>query len=561
MNILNYYIFRRTTGLLYTAEFVVDLAVLFLVLYFRVTKGDRESLPVYLLGGFYNSLIECLAQGSRTRMITETRLFRLIPVGYPFLPLIMGFFEGGILILIGYHLVKWFLNRDGRSGRIAGVLTAAMAALAGAGALLMNAELARRPGSLIVTRRALFSPGTLILLSLCFLGSWFYFFRRKGADARGRRGLLVWCAGLPLVSAIWYTPLFIFGTRFVETALGGSFSRVGLGLQIMLLYGYSVIFEAAGFYLPVFIILQRRFFVPDRTPDRNALPSGPRRGALNRYILGGILLCAVLALLSSRPATPRGVAVHEDIAYLPDKEPSHRLDLYLPREKKNFPVLVFVHGGGWRRGDKSGSLGAYARLGGALAREGIGAVIINYRLAPLVSYREQARDVAAALRWTDENISRYGGDRMGIFLGGHSAGAHLALLAALDSAYRSPPIRGIIFWSGIADISSALETSPEPLRKGMYEAAFGDDPREWRRASPINYLSRLDTPLLIIYGDKNFPQIRRQARLLLEKAREFKLPVTCRVIAGRSHLTEVSSFPSKKSAARKAIVDFIRSIK
>ena len=246
---------------------------------------------------------------------------------------------------------------------------------------------------------------------------------------------------------------------------------------------------------------------------------------LTGFWFQGMILLLLITLTACRPAPPPGVEIHENVAYLEDDDPSHQLDLYLPEGRKGFPVLLFIHGGGWRRGDKQGALNAYIKLGEALAQAGIGTVVANYRHGPEVKYRGQTRDVAAALKWTADNIAGFGGDPSRIYIGGHSSGAHLALLCVTDPDYGAAPVKGIIFWSGVADINYAMKTSPGFARFGMYNPAFGKDPDKWANASPINFLSRSDPPLLVMYGDKNFPQILQQCRLLLKKARDRKIVV------------------------------------
>src|SRR5205809_2087088 len=112
----------------------------------------------------------------------------------------------------------------------------------------------------------------------------------------------------------------------------------------------------------------------------------------------------------------------------------HKLDLFLPKGQKDFPVLFFVHGGAWRHGDKN-FLGAYSSLGKFYARRGIGTVVTNYRLSPKVIHPEHIKDVARAFAWTVKNISKYGGDPTSLFLCGHSAGGHLVSLLATDRSY------------------------------------------------------------------------------------------------------------------------------
>src|SRR5262245_28514392 len=83
----------------------------------------------------------------------------------------------------------------------------------------------------------------------------------------------------------------------------------------------------------------------------------------------------------------------------------HKLDLYVPKGGKDFPVLFFVHGGAWRSGNKN----LYAPLGRMFARNGVGTVIINYRLSPQVKHPAHIQDVARAFGWTHRNIGKYGG--------------------------------------------------------------------------------------------------------------------------------------------------------
>ena len=115
-----------------------------------------------------------------------------------------------------------------------------------------------------------------------------------------------------------------------------------------------------------------------------------------------------------------GVKSLKDVAYHTGEDThatKHKLDLFLPEGRKDFPVLFFVHGGAWRHGDK-GFLGIYSALGKFYAQHGIGAVVINYRLSPDVQHPEHVKDVARAFAWTYHNIARYGGDPGRIFVRG-----------------------------------------------------------------------------------------------------------------------------------------------
>lgn len=176
-----------------------------------------------------------------------------------------------------------------------------------------------------------------------------------------------------------------------------------------------------------------------------------------------------------------------------DRHPTkHLLDLYLPGESRNFPVLFFIHGGAWMHGDKN-FLGIYSSLGKAFAAKGIGVVVANYRLSPAVRHPEHSRDVARALAWTQKNIASRGGDPSAITLCGHSAGGHLVSLVACSGELQKEcgvdptRIRAVAPISGVYDI-------PKGFLPGVFGAAAGGP------ASPARLARAGLPPFLILYG-------------------------------------------------------------
>jgi acetyl esterase/lipase len=110
-----------------------------------------------------------------------------------------------------------------------------------------------------------------------------------------------------------------------------------------------------------------------------------------------------------------------------------KLDLYLPKEKKDFSVIVWFHGGGLLAGDKSEDHATVVAK--ALVRKNVGVVLVNYRLNPKVKFPEYIYDAASAVEWTLTNIKKYGGDSENVFIGGHSAGAFLTYMLGLNEEY------------------------------------------------------------------------------------------------------------------------------
>ena len=122
------------------------------------------------------------------------------------------------------------------------------------------------------------------------------------------------------------------------------------------------------------------------------------------------------------PAAWTGVTIERDIAYGAD--PLQKLDVYVAEARgPKVPVVLFVHGGGFIRGDKHGAFSPDNMTLWA-ARQGMVGVNINYRLAPDSPWPAGAQDLASAIAWTRANIARYGGDPDRIILWGHSAGAN-----------------------------------------------------------------------------------------------------------------------------------------
>jgi arylformamidase len=119
---------------------------------------------------------------------------------------------------------------------------------------------------------------------------------------------------------------------------------------------------------------------------------------------------------------PNSKEIHRDLAYTEPADASRRLDVYAPADGQNRPVLVWIHGGGWRQGDKSN----VQHKPQAFADRGFVFVSVNYRFVPQVTVKEMTGDIAKAIKWVRDHAKQYRGAPDSIFVAGHSAGAHLA---------------------------------------------------------------------------------------------------------------------------------------
>ncbi len=231
----------------------------------------------------------------------------------------------------------------------------------------------------------------------------------------------------------------------------------------------------------------------------------------------------------------------------------HKLDLYLPKGQKDFPVLFFVHGGAWRQGDKN-FFGVYSSLGKFYARRGIGTVVTNYRLSPKVTHPEHIKDVARACAWTVKNISKYGGDPAAIFPCGHSAGGHLVSLLATDRSYlkaegidKEEAIRGVIPISGVYRI-------PE---RGM-QTVFGNDPKAARLAGPIEHVRSGLPPFLILYADRDLAPCGKVPSEAFGKAlKDKECRASTREIKDSNHMKIIVSVARAGDSVSDAILGFI----
>ena len=203
------------------------------------------------------------------------------------------------------------------------------------------------------------------------------------------------------------------------------------------------------------------------------------------------------------------------------------------------PVVVFIHGGGWKRGDKY--TGASDKST-ALPRHGYVFVSINYRLTPSVKYPAMAQDCAKAIAWVRANIGKYGGDPNSIFLMGHSAGAHLCALLGTDTHYLEAEgvpmksIRGCIPLDGEYDLTA---DGPRPrIVESILSDAFGDDPVDREDASPLYHIAagKGIPPFLIIPVASRAPSVK-QSNDLAAALQQANVQAKVAPAEGKTHAT------------------------
>lgn len=193
---------------------------------------------------------------------------------------------------------------------------------------------------------------------------------------------------------------------------------------------------------------------------------------------------------------PPGAKVLKDVTY--GTHARHVFDVYLPPNPQNAPVILMVHGGGWRAGNKDGSGVIDNKIAHWLPK-GYIFISTNYRLHPEADPLTQASDIARALAKSQSIAERIGADANRFVLMGHSAGAHLiALLSASpDLAYElgAKPWRAAVPLDTAAiDLLGIMQTK----HRSIYDKVFGGDPEYWKKASPLEQLSPKAIPMLLV---------------------------------------------------------------
>lgn len=185
-----------------------------------------------------------------------------------------------------------------------------------------------------------------------------------------------------------------------------------------------------------------------------------------------------------------------DVSYGEDKK--QRLDVYLPSNPNNAPIIVMVHGGAWKMGDKKSDNVVQNKMKRWVSK-GMIFVSLNYRLVPKVTPQQQAEDVASALAYVESHARQWGGDPQKIILMGHSAGAHLVSLISADpQKYVS---LGLKPWLGTVSLDTAtmdLVQTMERKHFDFYDDVFGNDKNNWVLNSPFYQLEHSALPMLLV---------------------------------------------------------------
>jgi acetyl esterase/lipase len=253
------------------------------------------------------------------------------------------------------------------------------------------------------------------------------------------------------------------------------------------------------------------------------------------------------ALATKPKGLPQDAKTLLDLAYVEGGHAQQKLDLYLPAEPKG-PLLVWIHGGGWRGGTKANPPGL------AMVKNGVAVASVEYRFSQHAIFPAQIEDCKAAIRWLRAHAEEYGYRKDMVAVWGASAGGHLVALLGVTGQVKdfdvganldqSSAVQCVINWFGPADFPGYDANLPTPMVQrenpdSVIAQLFGGPVSQKlelaKRASPVTWATKDAAPMLIIQGTNDPLVPLDQSERLYRKLKEVGADVTLDVIEGAGH--------------------------
>lgn len=279
---------------------------------------------------------------------------------------------------------------------------------------------------------------------------------------------------------------------------------------------------------------------------------GPTWGANMRSDLSK-MVATFTPLLQAAPK--EGVQIIKGLKYGDD--PKQVLDLYQPVGKSGMPVVIYIHGGAYVRGDKDAFGEMYGNVTTWFARQGLLGINATYRLAPAAPWPAGAEDVGGMVRWAKKNARSYGGDPDRIYLIGHSAGATHSASYVFDKALQPADGSGV---SGAVLISGRywLEFDPNDPNGAAMQAYFGTEAAEYPNRSSITHIRESKVPIFVVICEHDNPGLDVSGAKLMSALceRDGACP-RFMWLPRHNHLSEVAIFNTPDESLGRQILEFI----
>ena len=279
-------------------------------------------------------------------------------------------------------------------------------------------------------------------------------------------------------------------------------------------------------------------------------------------------LTGFLFFLGVAASSAAGMTIHRDLPYAEPKNERQSLDVYSPEKGGPAPVIVWIHGGGWQRGDKStlaiGKPEQHLLKPQVFTDHGCVFVAINYRFVPNVDLKTMAGDVAKAIAWVKKNIRQYGGDPGSIFVMGHSAGAQLAAWVCIDERFLNAEGVALRDLKGCVPVDGdsyypALQIDTSDLKlASSYRMKFPEG-SERDLSSVLHIAKDKGIPPFLILCVADYPQsgAAMQSQILSYYLNVASVPAKVVPVPGKTHPTLNSDLGLPNDEATRAILEFV----
>jgi acetyl esterase/lipase len=280
----------------------------------------------------------------------------------------------------------------------------------------------------------------------------------------------------------------------------------------------------------------------------------PRSLALMSLVFGLLFAGAADAPKAKGPPKgdrplPPGTKVMHDLAYVTGGHERQKLDLFLPAGAKQLPLVVWIHGGGWQNGSKTGTAAV-----SVLAR-GYAVASINYRLSSHAIFPALIEDCKAAIRWLRVHASEYGYDGTRIGVWGSSAGGHLVAMLGVTGDVKefergenltvSSRVQAVVDFYGPTELhqmdaqknqySTMHHDAPDSPEAKLIGGPLQSNVDKSRRASPITYAAKSNAPILIVHGDADPLVPLPQSEKFLKALQNAQVDASLYVVKGGGH--------------------------
>lgn len=255
------------------------------------------------------------------------------------------------------------------------------------------------------------------------------------------------------------------------------------------------------------------------------------------------------------------VSVLSDIPYKSDPKTDYeqtrcKLDLYLPKGQKNFPTIVWFHGGGLQNGGKDGKHDVPVAT--RFAADGIAVASVNYRLSPQAKFPAYIDDAAAAVAYIRKKIAQHGGDEQLVFVSGHSAGGYLTSMVGMDASYLKA------YGTAPQDLAGYIPIAGQMITHSTVRGERGI-PRTQPiidAAAPAYHVTKDRPPFLCIVGSEDLPARAEENRYFVAamQAAGHK-NITYLEVEGRNHATIAQEMHLQDDDVAEQVKAFIKRVK